>query len=754
MTQPAFDSWQQAVVEWEPSQGNRRAAAGAGSGKTRSVVGLVTRLVSVVGVPPEAIICTTFTKNGAEEMKKRLRTALTADVAGRITLGTFHALGLQDLRSREAWRWPQDLCLDTDGGVRMPEGHLVNSTRLWRDALGFRKVPGTNTAGLRVKLSEYEVTVHDYTQAADRCASRNLFPGMTRREDQKSLDQILDLPSFEKAWKMVAGAKKVLKAWDFSDVLSAWRTDLKKSGRGYTGRALVEGTSEPHGVLPWDPKLGKIVIVDEGQDNSKVQIELARRLAGPHGRVMLVGDPRQAIFRFRGGDIDFFLEAQEHLEAQTLDLPVNYRSGASIVTLANELVVNEPWVVGEPSLAARDVLGSVSVMCDATPEDEALWIVQDIVQKHVKRLPDVAVLVRTNSMALRVMLMLAAYNVPCRALSTRAPIRDKSVEAYMAWMRVAAFPNTPMDPTAVAGIFAAPMNFVPAPIKQLVLAQVSSMGTLPSLQSAARGSQLAAHRASLEGMITTINSFPKEDGPAQLAHATHVVCGGSTAEKLKHDAGELGGTSDDDDARALINVLATIGKVVGISALYDIIPRLWRWDKNREAAVTIGTVHASKGLEWPVVYVAGLTSGVFPSAMSMSAQALDEEKRLLYVAITRARDTLVMTSSDTRWRAGRLINAGTSPLLEPLLPGLPGLPERAKATFLEVPGTSPDMGKGERVVRALAEGALVALETGSIAAGAIVAAGRFVLPTQRSENVDGQSGVPVPNLQGGPAAAI
>jgi superfamily I DNA/RNA helicase len=261
-----LDADQQKVAAWTPADGNLRVVAAAGSGKTTTITALVGNLIAK-GVNPNRIVVTTFTAKAGNELKNRIRPVVTAPAYASLRIGTFHSLALRAVRNLDPGQWQMRNNVDMPGKERAPD--VPSAGILWRTIVQFGTVPGTLAQSLKVPNADPP----SYARAVDLFRSdmiddpAELTPAALRARGVR-------LTEFKKAWQMYLDAKRALRAWDYADCLSEYRNLLSV------------------GILPAD---ADVVIVDEAQDNTQTQIEIARRLAGSTGRVILVGDGRQCV---------------------------------------------------------------------------------------------------------------------------------------------------------------------------------------------------------------------------------------------------------------------------------------------------------------------------------------------------------------------------------------------------------------------------------------------------------------------------
>jgi len=401
-----LDDDQRAVQQWSPhTDGNLRVDAFAGSGKTSTVTALVSHLVARKLVTPSQLIITTFTRKAADELYRRLAGVLPRALLDQIWLGTYHALGLLYLRKIEGGRWDTARNLDVPGN-RLLHGRPLSTGLLWNFVLGHGKIAGTDIAGLNMRdnLRDASLSPNDYATEVTRLRAFGFWPGSAGLKSE--------LPQFLTAWRRFAEAKKVLKGWDFGDVLDAWRRRLKDAADAtHATRATVKGV-EPEalerlrvGALPFNPAKGRVVIVDEAQDNAVVETQIAEYVAGPRGRLVMVGDAAQSIFAFKGASPAAFVAAEEKIGARSLPLRRNYRSAPAVVSLANAIRGTDPALGGIEAIPTRVALPSaITARCRGLdPAEEAERIASEIGARLAvdpQLTPaDFAVIVRTNARA-------------------------------------------------------------------------------------------------------------------------------------------------------------------------------------------------------------------------------------------------------------------------------------------------------------------------------------------------------------------
>jgi DNA helicase-2/ATP-dependent DNA helicase PcrA len=604
-----------------------RVVACAGAGKTTTTVALAADLVRSGAVSPDGIVITTFSRKAGEELKTRLAKVTPAPVLERVRVGTFHGLGLRALRGLDGGAsWPLSRCLDMDGRTRA-EGVPAGSA-IWRAICAFGTIPGTGKASL--KLEDYGKP-GDYSMAIDLLRAKGYeHPDEVRAEEAPGLGE------WQEAWKAYLASKRALGAWDFGDVLAAWDA------------ALVAG------VLPAD---GSVVIVDEAQDNNKVQLSIAQHLAGVAGRVILVGDLRQTIHVWRGSYPDLFAKADVSLQADTREIPTNYRSLGPIVDLGNRIAAGRAWSLGAAASAARgagekpdDVIEILDGEADLVAEAErvAFRIAQDI-EAGVPA-GNYAVLARTNAARAYFEAALSAHNVPIAVLGGSSIFRTREAEVLMAYCVLAQHDAV----GSLERVLNAPKRYLPTAFAREVQGAMSRGGqTVPqAIRTAAfggtlkRGSQQGAQELAMT--LERIRTLKWAEVPdAALA----IIQRGQT-EKEQADA-------TDEDSPAIYAAVASIAKRFTCAAdLVDFAQRCINGTSSlvegeRGAGrVTLSTIHRSKGLEWEHVYLSA-TDGLLPHHRAILNE-LEDERRLFYVAATRAVNKLTLTHAVQHKNGGGL----------------------------------------------------------------------------------------------------
>jgi len=660
-----LDDEQRAVAAWVPSDGNLRIVAPAGSGKTQTITTLVAKLIDAERVDPKRVVMLTFGNKAAKVMSSRIGAMLpTSSVPERIC--TYHRLALRSFKSiapskRPAHQWNMANCLDTDGRTRssqIPSGYV-----LWRCATEFGKMPGTGKPSLRVASSHEEV--QRYQRFAGLCYSAS-FPSPESLNDYLVASGRHPPPEFGEAWEMVEEAKIKLSAWEFCDVIAEY------------ARLLGDAT------LPRPFDSADLVVVDETQDNDMVQMQIVQSLIGAAGRVVLVGDGSQGIFSWRGADTDLFLHADKRFNAKTLFLRRNYRSLPPIVELGNAITAKKPWKLGPdcestrtvaqntqntPNLPDRltatfDAAGeeppgfamttSVQPVIDAiylsvegmlnggasVHDDVAAYIDGEIAAKRAAA-SDFAVLTRTNAALTSFQASLAAHEIPVTLVGTSSLFEHREIGTFLAWCIL-----SQMDAVNALELAAKfPNRYLGGAFIDSVRERVTSgTGMIAAIEAV--GNTLAGEKARR-------NAYALADDVLRLRalpwHAVHDTVLALLLPKASKDAKLRDGDSPDEDKPALYKAAAkVVGKFPSAEAAYKFTEKCANLartegedaESSGDARVTLSTTHRFKGREARHVFLY-CPAGSFPSSRS-GPKELEDERRLFYVAVTRAADRLTL----------------------------------------------------------------------------------------------------------------
>ena len=637
MTGLALNPRQQAAVE-HPA-GPLLVLAGAGSGKTRVLTARLAHLIDGMGIRASAVFATTFTNRAAREMRHRVASLLGREPAG-LWIGTFHSLSARLLR-REApllGFTPQFTIYDEDDRLALLK-RLLEQAGYAAKAFPPRLVQNL-VSGAKNRLVTPEELAGSATDKLERVAA----------EMYVALDRAL----------------RAANAMDFDDLLL---------------HPLMVFREHPD-RLAWYQQRFRAVLVDEFQDTNRAQYLLVRGLAGAHGNICAVGDDDQSIYSWRGADVRNMLDFQRDFPAATLvRLEQNYRSTQTILDAANALIAENTQRLGKTLFTARAGGAPILLVATADERDEAEWIVREfrsrMADEHYAP-PDCAVLYRTNAQSRALEEALRRAGMPYQIVGAISFYARREVRDLVAYLRLVvnpaddeAFLRAVQVPRRGLGLSSlAVLQAVAAQWSRSLLATAEIADRIPDLRPQAkrgltafaaliaelRGAAHAAPAQMLERVIEAIQyeQVLESEGPEGLERVENV-------RELLAAAAEWSEEVDADDTGTPLE------RFLAIAALTTSAEQAG----GDPDGVTLMTVHTAKGLEWPVVVVAGLEDGLFPLSRALETpEGAEEERRLAYVAVTRARDRLCLTWARARRRGGQLMPGLPSRFLEAIPPGV------------------------------------------------------------------------------------
>ena len=596
--------------------------AGPGSGKTRILTRRIAWLVECCDVNPATITAFTFTRRAAAEMRQRLQ-PLLGEAADRIRLGTFHQLAAEALR-------------DLDGEEATP---LLLDQREARGLIS--DVLAEAGAGRGGQARSVQEQISRWKAAGIRAG---------------------DLPPDEEFAAVYGAYEERLIAWsacDFDDLLLRWADRLRGEG-----------------ALSAQRERCRWLFVDEFQDMNAVQYRLVRALAGDGEGLFVIGDPDQAIYGFRGADPGFFHRLRtDFARAVDVRLETNYRSVTGIARAATELLGKAHL---SPLPAGRAAIELIDTHSDTAEGIAIVHRVRELVGGSASLNPppvgpdageygygDMAILVRTGQQADVIEDCLLEEGLPYRLLGHTSFLEQTGAREALAFFRYALAPTRPLRLLeALRGM--SPFHPGKAAMTDLSRALVSTqvmdraIGELPTIAAA----QIEAMRRAAEGY----GRRSQTDPPAQVLREWQTDLGLEATPAFDQLVQAAQGC---ETMQQLLDGLALGGEA-------DVERQAG--ERHRGGAITVMTMHAAKGLEFPVVFLSGLEQGLMPLQMqSEEAGDIEEERRLLYVGITRAQRRLVLSHARRRQHHGKV----TMPLPSIFLFDIPG--ELVQRRTMELP---------------------------------------------------------------------
>jgi DNA helicase-2/ATP-dependent DNA helicase PcrA len=626
-------------------KGNLLILAGAGSGKTRVITTKIAYLIRERGYAPESILAVTFTNKAAAEMRERARAIESS--CDRANLRTFHSFGAWFLRRNAAV-----VGLDRDFTIYDDDDQttLVRAT--------FPDMARPEAARL--------------AQAIARAKDYGLSP------DSPELDRRFGERDFRRKFSEYECRLRATGNVDFGDLISLPVRVLESES------AIRERTHSRF----------RVIMVDEYQDSNVAQFELLKALAGPDAYVCVVGDDDQSIYRFRGAEVKNILSFPEVFPGTTIvKLERNYRSYQSILDIASRVVERNEGRLGKTLKATRNG-GEKPMLAVLRDQDEETEYCVRIIDAHVRKgglFSDVAVLYRTNAQSLAFERAFPAAGIPYRLVGALRFYEREEVKDALALLALA---SNPRDEVAFRRVANKPARGVgDASLEAVVELAFASGGDLVAASALARAKSSKA-RAGLDAFAALMRSMAARLGPSTERPDDDVVgparklATGSGEEPLSrlvefavHESGlleyhksqdEYAGSQKASNLDELVNAASDYPATrTGLSDFLEAV-ELDRTMSSGEAgqdAVTLITMHNTKGLEFPVVVIAGMEQGLFPRDDD-AGDDLEEQRRLFYVALTRAMDELHLTYCRRRLFRGRVMDYEPSRFLAEVPGGL------------------------------------------------------------------------------------
>jgi len=647
---------QRAAVEH--FEGPILALAGAGSGKTKVLTSRIAHLIDEYGVDPSAILAVTFTNKAAGEMRSRIRKLLEREPGG-MWVGTFHSIGARLLRRHaQLLGWTNNFTIyDADEAERETKRAIVDRLRLDPKRWNPKAVHGAISSAKNQLVSPAQYA----KQAADPFS--------------RVVAQVY--PLYQKALQDQ-------NAFDFDDLL------VKP----------VELLREHEGVLFAYRQRFRFILVDEYQDTNHAQYVFLQLVAGgpDGGNLMVVGDDDQSIYGWRGADIRNILDFEKDFpEAKIVRLEQNYRSTGRILDAANAIISKNTKRKGKTLRTDAGPGDVITIVSTLDERDEADWIGGEI-EARMRTDRSVTprhfvVLYRTNSMSRAFEEAFNRRALPYIIVGGTRFYERREIMDVLAYLRLI---SNPRDAGAFDRIVNYPRRGIGDTSRAKLMEWAAWQGITP-LEAALRADEITELRGgaatsliNFGGMIQRYTALASHVGVGELLGKLVAEIGIMDALREEGPEGPdrmenvnelLSGAADFDMRSVPAEELEEEDRAAAATSLDRYLQQITlQTDLDRHdpeaQAVTLMTVHNAKGLEFPVVFIAGMEDGLFPLARAFDEpDTLEEERRLFYVAITRAEKKLFISHARTRRRAGEVMPSRASSFLDPLPPQL--LEERA-----------------------------------------------------------------------------
>ncbi|MCA0397088.1 MAG: exodeoxyribonuclease V subunit gamma [Bacteroidetes bacterium] len=609
--------------------------AGAGSGKTKVLTTRIAHLMAKHEVDAFNILALTFTNKAAHEMKERIEKILGNSEARSLYVGTFHSVFARILRG-EAHRlgYPSSFTIyDTDdakGVIKTVINELHLDDKLYKPNVVYNRISSAKNA--LVTPAEYAQDY--YIQQEDARANR------------PAIAQVYD-----------AYAKRCFKngAMDFDDLLIKMYELLKHF---------------PEALHKFQHKF-KYILIDEYQDTNPAQYEIIKLLGAAHENVCVVGDDAQSIYSFRGATIQNILQFQKDYEdVKVIKLEQNYRSTQNILKVANEVISNNKNQIPKELWTENSEGEKIRLIRTLSDNEEGKFVADTIQEQKLRNHfsnRDFAILYRTNAQSRAFEESLRRMGIAYTMYGGVSFYARKEIKDFVAYLRVIV--NT-RDEEALKRIINYPVRGIGKTTidKLLLVANTQNISMWEVLEQAGRAGIKAGTLEAIDNFVTFIKSC-QAMLQAKNAYevAFHVGKQTNLVKELFNDK-TTEGLQRYENVQELLNSIKEFtetpsndeGEVgdKGLGAYLQQITLLTDADEKDPHADTVKlmTIHAAKGLEFPVVFAAGLEEMLFPNAMSINTrEELEEERRLFYVVITRAKKKLWISYANTRYKFGQLV---------------------------------------------------------------------------------------------------
>ncbi len=617
--------------------------AGAGSGKTRVLTYRIAHLMDQ-GVDSFNILALTFTNKAAREMKKRIADIVGNSEAKNLWMGTFHSVFAKLLRfDGDKLGYPSNFTIyDTQDSQRLIAS-IIKEMGLDKDIYKYKQIQN--------RISSYKnslITVKAYFQ----------------NPELMEADAMAKRPRLGEIYQNYVDRCFKAGAMDFDDLLLR------------TNELL---TRFPEVLMKYQNRF-RYILVDEYQDTNHSQYLIVKALADRYQNICVVGDDAQSIYSFRGANISNILNFQrDYDDVAMYRLEQNYRSTKNIVNAANSIIANNKNQLEKEVWTANDDGDLIKIHRSETDAEEGRYVASSIFENRMQHQMSngaFAVLYRTNSQSRAIEDALRKRDIPYRIYGGLSFYQRKEIKDVLAYLRLVI---NPKDEEALKRVINFPTRGIgQTSVDKLTVAANHYGRSIFEIMDNLSKIDLkinAGTKRKLEDFVTMIKSFQiMNEGSDAFTLAEHVAKKTGLLLEFKKD-GTPEGIGKMENIEELLNGIKDF--VEGQKELADATGSLTEFledvalatdldkDTGDDDRVALMTIHLAKGLEFPYVYIVGMEEDLFPSAMSMNTRSeLEEERRLFYVALTRAEKQAYLTYTQNRYRWGKLIDAEPSRFLE------------------------------------------------------------------------------------------
>ncbi|MDP5106937.1 MAG: UvrD-helicase domain-containing protein [Polaribacter sp.] len=634
------EAQKQAVIQ---KNGPMIIIAGAGSGKTRVLTYRIAHLMQQ-GVDSFNILSLTFTNKAAKEMKARIAGVVGASEAKNLWMGTFHSVFARILRSEaDKLGFPSNFTIyDTQDSVRLITS-IIKEMNLDKERYKAKQILG--------RISSFKnslITVKAYFN----------------NSDLQEADMHASRPQVGNIYKEYVDRCFKSGAMDFDDLLLRTNELLARF---------------PDVLAKYQDRF-RYIMVDEYQDTNHSQYIIVRSLADKFGNICVVGDDSQSIYSFRGANIQNILNFQkDYPDVKTFKLEQNYRSTKNIVNAANSVIARNKTKLDKEVWTSNDDGDSINVMRTISDGEEGRFVAQSIWENqmnHQLSPDDFCILYRTNSQSRAIEDALRKKGIEYKIYGGISFYQRKEIKDILSYLRILINPN---DEEAFKRIINYPARGIGATtIDKLTIAANHYKKSIFEIIKYIDKIDISINSATKNKLQNFMNMMLRLQIESQTKNAfeiAEVVVKQTQLIKDLEKDGTPESVSKVENVQELLNGIKDFitdkieqGEDASLTTFLEDVALATDFDAKKnddKPSVSLMTIHQSKGLEYMYVYIVGLEENLFPSAMSMNTRSeLEEERRLFYVALTRAEKVAYLTYAQTRYRWGKLVDAEPSRFLE------------------------------------------------------------------------------------------
>ncbi len=608
---------QQAVFTTE---GPLLILAGAGSGKTTVLVNRIAYILQSGLCNPWNILAITFTNKAAGELKDRICAAVPEGGAD-IWAATFHSTCARILR-----RYGDRIGYSSHFTVYGTD----DQKRLIKDI--------SKQLGIDDKRTPAKAVISEISKAKDKMQSPQDMLKQAEFDSRKV--------EIAKIYEIYQARLKTSDAMDFDDLLCN----------------AVELFEQCPDILEFYQRQFKYIMVDEYQDTNKVQYKFVSMLAQKHGNICVVGDDDQSIYKFRGATIENILSFENTFKgAKVIRLEQNYRSTSTILDAANGVISNNTIRKGKTLWTENPKGDKIELHTCDSERDEAMFVAKTIMDGVAdgRKYSDYAVLYRTNAQSNAIEQALSRSGIPHRIIGGHRFYEREEIRDMVAYLQVV---NNPHDDVRLSRIINVPKRGIGARTVQVAAEIAAGLGEsiYSVIKEADSYPQLSRAASKLKGFVSLVDGFleAEESGDYTLAELYNLIIEHTNYEnylKLEKENPEVRIENIEELSSNIIKFEEDYGDEADLSNFLEEISLLSdidNYDSESDSCVMM-TLHSAKGLEFPVVFITGMEEGLFPSIASMmNPEEINEERRLAYVGITRAKQKLYLTKTKSRMLFG------------------------------------------------------------------------------------------------------